>query len=164
MPEYARNIPEVCSRTSRDVIGKVDFHRVLGHFKSQFESFPLFLASRNAQKCPEMPRNVPKCPKTCTKTPGVIFENIVFWRFFDLYDPFSVIFGSGRVLKGLQKWHRMPKNAKKCQKTAKKHVHIARITHQMDRNPQKSCWKKMIFDIILTFCQNNLSRKLVIQA
>jgi hypothetical protein len=108
-PQYAHNMP----KNQQGCYLKSRFSPSSGPF--QIAIWVIFPVSglqkmpKNAQKCPKMSQNV---PKHVQKPSGIIFENIDFWRFFDLYDPYSVIFGSGRVLGGLQKCQKMPKNAK----------------------------------------------------
>ena len=67
--------------------------------------------TKNDQKWPKMAQNV---PKHVQKPSGIIFENIDFWWFLAIFRPLwpiSVIFGSGGVLRGLQKRQEMTKNA-----------------------------------------------------
>ena len=80
----------------------------------------VILPVENTPKHPKTPQNTPKHPKTPQNTPkhvqkpsGTIFGKIDFWRFFDLYDPFSVIFGSPGVLRGVPAGQKMTKNDQK---------------------------------------------------
>ena len=124
-PKMAQNgpkRPKTCIKTIRDHFSKYrffdDFWRFwlnIWTFLTQFQViFPLSGLRRmpkNDQNWPKMAQNV---PKHVQKPSGIIFENIDFWWFLAIFRPLwpiSVIFGSGGVLRGLQKRQEMTKNA-----------------------------------------------------
>ena len=127
MPGNAQKWPKmtnICPTYAQEPAGvlleKVDFHRFLDHFKSQFGSFPLFLASKNDQKWPKMAVKLIKMTQNMYKNPQRSYlKTSIFGDFSTFYDPFQSFSGSGAFLGGWLKrknWRKLTKNDKKCQK------------------------------------------------
>ena len=79
---------------------------------------------------PQNAKNAPKCPKTCAKT---INDHFSKHRFLVIFRPLWRIFGHFRLSWGVEggvNRQKMTKNDQIWPKTAKKHLHIAHITHQ----------------------------------
>jgi len=149
VPKSAQKCPKVHQSMYKNPQGsKHRFLAIFGDFSTfmtQFWSFPGQIGQKmtkkpnSAQTCLNIPNMPQKCPKACTKT--LRDQNIDFWRFlaiFDLHDPVLVISGSDRVLRGVQKGQKMPKNAKTAKKPPEITPELPGKPTKMGQNPHRS--------------------------
>ena len=114
MTEHALKMP-------REHFWKSRFSPSYGPFQiSIWVIFPVFGLQRMAKNDQKWPKMAQNGPKHVQKPSGIIFENIDFRRFLDLYDPFQSFFGLVAFWGSCQnakKCPKMPKMPNNCQTT-----------------------------------------------
>ena len=113
--------------------------------------------TKNDQKWPKMTQND---PKHVQKPSGIIFENIDFWRFFDLLWPISVIFRVRSVFRGGGWNAKTDENWLKTTKSVKKNTQLAPTAqNNWSKQSHVIAEKRDFQPFFKHFAKNNLSQK-----